>query len=287
MTSAMSISTPRATSSSSFSSPHLPFFDEEEFKLPCSQMSGGPKKNEVTWNYEEASPQAARARQRRQRRQAAEENQSPVPVVGTASKPRGHRLKMAKSRPPPPAPAPPPKVEPPRVPDPKPMDPSEEDMFGDSINDSTLVAASQVAEARVDTSEEASDPFGGEEDAAFDDLLSQIDVDNLGSGSVGVARTELRNPASASSSGVFKRHNSADAIAPLCTPPPQPPPPPPQRSRAAFPRVATSPDSVRPGGLPGGRPLPRTASRYTAKEIELKKEKALQLRRQKKTGKAA
>ena len=100
--------------------------------------------------------------------------------------------------------------------------------------------------------EEEDDPF----DDDMDSLLSQIDVSTVPRAQEATAagpsqsgpKTLLQKPLQLES-GVKRRYNSADAG--KGTPPLG------YKSTASMPRCATSPDSHRPPGLPGGRPLAR------------------------------
>merc|ERR1712117_611306 len=120
--------------------------------------------------------------------------------------------------------------------------------------------------------EEEEDPF----DDDMDSLLSQIDVSTVPRAQEATAagpsqsgpKTLLQKPLR-KESGFKRRYNSADAG--TGTPPLG------YKSTASMPRCASSPDSHRPSGLPGGRPL----ARCTREEIERKKQEAMRRRKQK------
>lgn len=129
---------------------------------------------------------------------------------------------------------------------------------------------------------EEEDPFADDMDSIF----SQIDVTNLPQGvkekSASVVGTLVKPPPSGSKkllqtgppppqqeSGVKRRCNSA--VVGMGTPPLL------RKGAAPMPRCASSPDSHRPPGLPGGRPLVRC----TQEEIEKKRQEALMRRKQK------
>ena len=158
------------------------------------------------------------------------------------------------------------------------------DQFCDSGDDSFLCRASQIVEkgpvivpkkdqrasqseikyppapstmrtppvVNPEVKEEEDDPF----DDDMDSLLSQIDVSTVPRAQEATAagpsqsgpKTLLQKPLQ-KESGFKRRYNSADAG--TGTPPLG------CKGIASMPRCATSPDSHRPSGLPGGRPLAR------------------------------